>query len=281
MSALERVSFEFFPPKSDEGVTKLASVRARLSAAQPEFSSVTYGAGGSTRDRTLDLVLQIQGEGRAVAPHLSIGSDDPGAVRALVDRYREAGVDRIVALRGDVPSGMGGRGSIHYASELVALLRDHAGDHFKIEVAAYPEVHPDAASPESDIEHFAEKVAAGADGAITQYFYNADAYFDFVNRATDAGVSIPIIPGIMPITNFDGLKRFSDACGAEIPRWIRLRLERYRDDPAALSAFGLDVVSQLCDRLIAGGAPGLHFYTMNQSKPSLELLRRLGHPLAA
>lgn len=281
MSALERVSFEFFPPKSDEGVTRLASVRARLAAAQPEFCSVTYGAGGSTRDRTLDLVLEIQGEGRAVAPHLSIGSDDPDAVRALVDRYREAGVHRIVALRGDVPSGMGGRGSVHYASELVALLRDHAGDHFTIEVAAYPEVHPDAASPESDIEHFAEKVAAGADGAITQYFYNADAYFDFVNRAADAGVSIPIIPGIMPITNFDGLKRFSDACGAEIPRWIRLRLERYRDDPAALSAFGLDVVSQLCDRLLAGGAPGLHFYTMNQSKPSLELLRRLGHHLAA
>lgn len=281
MAALERISFEFFPPKSHEGVRKLAAVRERLAAIRPEFYSVTYGAGGSTRDRTLDLVLEIQSEGRAVAPHLSIGSDDANTVRSLVDRYREAGVRRIVALRGDVPSGMGGRGAIHYASELVALLRDHSGNHFRIEVAAYPEIHPDAASPEEDIKYFAAKVAAGADEAITQYFYNADAYFDFVDRAASAGVSIPIIPGIMPITNFDGLKRFSEACGAEIPRWIRLRLERYRDDPAALSAFGLDVVSQLCERLVMGGAPGLHFYTMNQSKPSLQLLHRLGHPLAA
>ena len=279
MAALDRVSFEFFPPKTDEGGRKLAAVRERLDVARPEFYSVTYGAGGSTRDRTLDLVMEIQGEGRAVAPHLSMGSDDPGAVRELVDRYREAGVTRIVALRGDVPSGMGGRGSVHYAVELVELLRAHAGDHFTIEVAAYPEVHPDAASPESDMEHFAAKVAAGADEAITQYFYNADAYFDFVERAVAAGVSAPIIPGIMPITNFDGLKRFSDACGAEIPRWIRLRLERYKEDPPALQAFGLDVVTHLCERLLAGGAPGLHFYTMNQSRPSLELLRRLGHPL--
>jgi methylenetetrahydrofolate reductase (NADPH) len=279
MAALDRVSFEFFPPKTDEGGRKLAAVRERLNVARPEFYSVTYGAGGSTRDRTLDLVMEIQSEGRQVAPHLSMGSDDPDAVRELVDRYREAGVRRIVALRGDVPSGMGGRGSVHYAAELVQLLREHAGDHFTIEVAAYPEVHPDAASPETDMEHFAAKVAAGADEAITQYFYNADAYFDFTERASAAGVGVPIIPGIMPITNFDGLKRFSDACGAEIPRWIRLRLERYREDAAALQAFGLDVVTSLCERLVTGGAPGLHFYTMNQSKPSLELLRRLGHPL--
>lgn len=280
MAALDRVSFEFFPPKSDDAAQKLVAVRERLEASRPEFYSVTYGAGGSTRDRTLDLVLEIQGEGRAVAPHLSMGSDDPGAVRELVDRYREAGVGRIVALRGDVPSGMGGRSSVHYAAELVALLREHAGDHFKIEVAAYPEVHPDAASPEADVEHFAAKVAAGADEAITQYFYNADAYFDFLERATAAGVAVPIIPGIMPITNVDGLKRFSAACGAEIPRWILLRLEQYRDDGESLRAFGLDVVTALCERLVAGGAPGLHFYTMNQSKQSLELLRRLGHDLA-
>ncbi|MEE4298775.1 MAG: methylenetetrahydrofolate reductase [NAD(P)H] [Pseudomonadales bacterium] len=280
MAALDRVSFEFFPPKSEEGGQKLTAVRERLEAARPEFYSVTYGAGGSTRDRTLDLVLQIQGEGRAVAPHLSMGSDDAQAVRELVDRYRAAGVRRIVALRGDVPSGMGGRGSVHYAAELVALLREHAGDHFRIEVAAYPEVHPDAESPEADVAHFAAKVAAGADEAITQYFYNADAYFDFLDRAAAAGVTVPIIPGIMPITNVDGLKRFSAGCGAEIPRWILLRLEQYRDDAEALRDFGLDVVTALCERLVAGGAPGLHFYTMNQSKPSLELLRRLGHELA-
>ncbi len=274
------LSFEFYPPRDGTAREKLVSgVTAKLAELTPEYFSVTYGAGGSTRDRTLDLVLEIQGEGRAVAPHLSMGSDDPGAVRELVDRYREAGVSRIVALRGDVPSGMGGRGSVHYAVELVQLLREHAGDHFTIEVAAYPEIHPDADSPETDMEHFAAKVAAGADEAITQYFYNADAYFDFLERAAAAGVEAPIIPGIMPITNFDGLKRFSDACGAEIPRWIRLRLERHREDPAALQAFGLDVVTSLCERLVAGGAPGLHFYTMNQSRPSLELLRRLGHPL--
>jgi methylenetetrahydrofolate reductase (NADPH) len=238
---------------------------------------VTYGAGGSTRDRTLELVLEINGEGRAVAPHLSMGSDDPGAVRELVDRYREAGVKRIVALRGDVPSGTGSRRSVHYAIELVQLLREHAGDHFTIEVAAYPEIHPDAPSPDEDVAHFAAKVAAGADEAITQYFYNADCYFDFVDRATAAGVTAPIIPGIMPLTNVDGIKRFSAACGAEIPRWILLRLEQYRDDTDSLRAFGLDVVTGLCERLVAGGAPGLHFYSMNQSKPSLELLRRLGH----
>lgn len=277
MTALDRVSFEFFPPKSADGERKLAAVRDRLDAARPEFFSVTYGAGGSTRDHTMELVLQIRDEGRDVAPHLSIGGDASDDVKTLVDRYRAAGVNRIVALRGDVPSGMGGRGSVHYAVELVRLLREHTGDHFHIEVAAYPEVHPDAPSPEADIRHFADKVAAGADGAITQYFYNAEAYFDFRDRATAAGVHVPIVPGIMPITNVDGLLRFSAACGADIPRWIRLRLEHYRDDPESLSAFGLDVVTTLCERLIEGGAPGLHFYTMNQSKTPLELLRRIGH----
>jgi len=279
MTALDRISFEFFPPKSADAETKLAAVRDRLDAARPEFYSVTYGAGGSTRDRTLETVLEIREEGRNVAPHLSMGSDDDGTVRELLDRYRDAGVDRIVALRGDVPSGMGGGGSVHFAVELVELLRRHSGDHFTIEVACYPEVHPDARSPESDLVRFREKVEAGADEAITQYFYNADAYFDFVDRATAAGVGVPIIPGIMPITNVDGLMRFSAACGAEIPRWIRLRLEQYRDDRESLHAFGLDVVTDLCRRLLDGGAPGFHFYTMNQSKLSLELLRRLGHGL--
>jgi methylenetetrahydrofolate reductase (NADPH) len=279
MTALDRISFEFFPPKSAEAETKLAKVRDRLDAARPEFYSVTYGAGGSTRDRTLETVLAIREEGRNVAPHLSMGSDDNGTVRALLDRYRNAGVDRIVALRGDVPSGMGGSGSVHFARELVELLRHHAGDDFTIEVACYPEVHPDARSPESDLAHFQDKVKAGADEAITQFFYNADAYFDFVDRATAAGVRVPIIPGVMPITNLEGLLRFADGCGAEIPRWIRLRLEQYRDDRESLHAFGLDVVTDLCRRLLDGGAPGFHFYTMNQSKLSLELLRRLGHGL--
>ena len=279
MAALDRISFEFFPPKTADGEEKLVAVRERLAAARPEFFSVTYGAGGSTRDRTADLVLRIRGEGHDAAPHLSIGADDGDTIRALVDRYRAAGVRRIVALRGDVPSGMGGRSGVRYAIELVRLLREHAGDHFHIEVAAYPEVHPDAPDPDADLHHFAEKVAAGANGAITQYFYNAEAYFDFLDRADAAGVTVPIIPGVMPITNVEGLMRFSNACGADIPRWIRLRLEQYQDDPAAVAAFGLDVVTALCERLLAGGAPGLHFYSMNQSKPSLELLRRLGQPL--
>ncbi|MEE4361211.1 MAG: methylenetetrahydrofolate reductase [NAD(P)H] [Pseudomonadales bacterium] len=270
------VSFEFFPPKTDEGQEKLRAVRERLLAVEPEFFSVTYGAGGSTRDRTFDLVLEVHREGHAVAPHLSIGSDTEDAVRALVDRYRSAGVRRIVALRGDVPSGMGGRAQVHYAAELVRLVREHAGDHFHIEVAAYPEVHPDAPSADADIRYFAEKVAAGADSAITQYFYNPAAYFDFVARARAAGVRVPIVPGIMPITNRDGLLRFSNACGADIPRWIGRRLDQYREDPESLVAFGLDVVTDLCETLIKGGAPALHIYSMNQSKVPLALLGRLG-----
>lgn len=279
MAALDRISFEFFPPKTPDGDEKLAAARERLAAARPEFCSVTYGAGGSTRDRTADVVLRISSEGHAAAPHLSIGGDDESTILALVDRYREAGISRIVALRGDVPSGMGGRSGVRYAVELVRLLREHAGDHFHIEVAAYPEIHPDAPDPDADLRFFAEKVAAGANGAITQYFYNAEAYLDFLDRAAAAGVTVPIIPGVMPITNVEGLLRFSANCGADIPRWIRLRLEQYQDDPKAVAEFGLDVVTALCERLIEGGAPGLHFYTMNQSKAPLELLRRLGHPL--
>ncbi len=276
---MQRISFEFFPPRDAAGLDRLARVRERLDAAAPQFFSVTYGAGGSTRDRTQELVLAIRNEGRDVAPHLSIGADSHDSIRALLDQYRAAGINRIVALRGDVPSGMGARSQVHYARELVELIRAHSGDHFRIHVAAYPEVHPDAPSPQADLAYFADKVAAGADEAITQYFYNADAYFDFVLRCEDAGIDIPIVPGIMPITNYASLVRFSDNCGAEIPRWIRKRMEHYQDDQASLHAFGLDVVSDLCDRLMEGGAPGLHFYSMNQSKASLALLKRLGHPL--
>jgi len=279
MTSLQRVSFEFFPPRDAAGLERLAAVRARLDAATPEFYSVTYGAGGSTRDRTRDLVLGIHAEGRSVAPHLSIGSDAPEAVQNLLDAYRDAGIRHLVALRGDIPSGLGSRAEVHYAEELVALVRAHSGDHFHIHVAAYPEVHPDARSPASDLAHFADKVAAGANEAITQYFYNADAYFDFVGRCQNAGVKVPIVPGIMPITNYTNLLRFSEACGAEIPRWIQKRLEQLQDDTPSLQAFGLDVVTDLCERLLAGGIPGLHLYSMNQSKVPLALLDRLGHPL--
>ncbi|MCC5885715.1 MAG: methylenetetrahydrofolate reductase [NAD(P)H] [Gammaproteobacteria bacterium] len=280
MTTLQRVSFEFFPPRDAAGLERLAAVRTRLDAAAPEFYSVTYGAGGSTRDRTRDLVLDIHAEGRTVAPHLSIGSDAPEAVQTLLDAYRQAGIRHLVALRGDIPSGLGSRAEVHYAEELVTLVRAHSGDHFRIFVAAYPEVHPDSRSPESDLAHFADKVAAGADEAITQYFYNADAYFDFVGRCQHAGVKVPIVPGIMPITNYANLLRFSEGCGAEIPRWIRKRLEHLQDDTSSLQAFGLDVVTDLCERLLAGGIPGLHIYSMNQSKIPLALLDRLGHPLA-
>lgn len=279
MATLKRVSFEFFPPQDAAGLERLAAVRTRLDAASPEFYSVTYGAGGSTRDRTRDLVLDIHAEDRTVAPHLSIGSDAPEAVQSLLDAYRDAGIRRLVALRGDIPSGLGSRSEVHYAAELVALIREHSGDHFHVHVAAYPEVHPDSRSPESDLAYFADKVAAGADEAITQYFYNADAYFDFVRRCENAGVKVPIVPGVMPITNYANLIRFSDGCGAEIPRWIRKRLEHLQDDVPSLQAFGLDVVTDLCERLLAGGIPGLHIYAMNQSKIPLALLDRLGHPL--
>ena len=280
MKPLARLSFEFFPPRDTAGLERLGRVRARLAAAGPEFFSVTYGAGGSTRDRTRDLVLSIQAEGHSVAPHLSIGSDASNAVHALLDAYKEAGIREIVALRGDIPSGLGNRAEVHYAQELVELIRSHSGDHFKIHVAAYPEVHPDARSPDADLKFFAEKVAAGADDAITQYFYNAEAYFDFVTRCQGLGVDIPVVPGIMPITNYANLVRFSESCGADIPRWIKKRMEHYQDDPKSLQAFGLDVVTELCLRLIAGGAPGLHIYTMNQSKVPLALLERLGHPVS-
>ena len=268
-------SFEFFPPKTPAGERKLAAVRDQLASRGPDYVSVTYGAGGSTRDGTLKTVEAMVSAGLDVAPHLSMGSDAPDTVRSLIDRYRELGIRRLVALRGDLPSGMGA-GRLHYAAELVRLLREHAGDHFHIEVAAYPEIHPDAPSAEADLKFFAEKCAAGASGAITQYFYNADAYFDFCERAQAQGVTLPIVPGIMPITNSTGLRRFSRACGAEIPRWLDRRLDSFEEGSEDFLAFGLDVVTALCERLLEGGAPGLHLYTMNQAEAPTALLDRLG-----
>jgi methylenetetrahydrofolate reductase (NADPH) len=270
-----RLSFEFFPPKTDKGQKLLLQTAAALDTNRPVFYSVTYGAGGSTRDRTFEAVAELTSTGHAVAPHLSMGGDDRRIVKALVDRYVSIGVKRMVALRGDVPSGFGNTRHVSYAANLVALLREHIDAALEIEVAAYPEMHPDAPSPEEDIAHFRRKVAAGANGAITQYFYNPDAYFDFVARAS---VAVPIVPGIMPITNFTNLVRFSDNCGAEIPRWIRTRLAAYQNDDESLKAFGTDVVSALCQRLIDGGAPGLHFYTLNQAGPTQAILDRIRLP---
>ena len=270
-----RLSFEFFPPKTDKGQTLLLETAAALDGNRPVFYSVTYGAGGSTRDRTFEAVAHLTSAGYSVAPHLSMGSDDKRVVKELLDRYVGIGVKRMVALRGDIPSGFGSMRHVSYAMNLVTLLREHLPAAFEIEVAAYPETHPDAPSPEEDVAHFRRKVAAGANGAITQYFYNPDAYFDFVARAK---VGVPIVPGIMPITNFANLVRFSDTCGAEIPRWIRMRLAAYQNDDASLKAFGTDVVAALCQRLIDGGAPGLHFYTLNQAGPTQAILDRIRLP---
>ncbi len=270
-------SFEFFPPKSEEAAEKLRLVRARLAEVGPAFFSVTFGAGGSTKEGTWNTVMEMHRAGLPVAPHISCMGTTRAQVAQLLSGYRDAGVRRLVALRGDMPSGAaGGAGDFQYANELVAYIRAETGDSFHIEVAAYPEYHPQSRSPADDLANFVRKVHAGADSAITQYFYNADAYFRFVDAAQRAGCSVPIVPGIMPITNFAQLARFSDACGAEIPRWIRLKLASFGDDRAAIQAFGLDVVSDLCRRLLTAGAPGLHFYTMNQAGPTLELWRRLG-----
>jgi methylenetetrahydrofolate reductase (NADPH) len=269
-------SFEFFPPQTPEGAGKLAAARKQLAVLKPEFFSVTFGAGGSTQDRTLETIRQIKAEGYSAAPHLSCVGSSRDNIGAMLDSYREMGIKRIVALRGDLPSGMASIGEFHHANELVSFIRAHTGDHFHIEVAAYPEFHPQARSPQDDIRNFKRKVDAGADSAITQYFYNADAYFRFVDACRKQGVSVPIVPGIMPIVRFTQLARFSDACGAEIPRWMRKTLESYGDDNEAVQAFGLDVVTQLCEKLLAGGAPGLHFYTLNQAGASLEIWKRLG-----
>jgi methylenetetrahydrofolate reductase (NADPH) len=268
-------SFEFFPPQTPEGIEKLRATRRQLAQFHPAFFSCTFGAGGSTRDRTLDTVLEIQGEGLPAAPHLSCIGSTRDNIRAILQRYRDAGIRRIVALRGDLPSGVGDPGEFRYANELVAFIRRESGDWFHIEVAAYPEYHPQARSPQDDLANFVRKVEAGADSAITQYFYNADAYDHFVDQAQGAGVKIPIVPGIMPISNFSKIARFSDACGAEIPRWIRRKFESFGDDTASVRAFGLDVVTGLCDRLLAGGAPGLHFYTLNQAGLASTIWQRL------
>lgn len=269
------ISLEFFPPKTPEGAEKLRGVRQQLYALRPEFCSVTYGAGGSTQDGTFNTVREILAEGVDAASHFSCIGATRETVRAQLAQLKAMGVKRIVALRGDLPSGYGLGGEFHYASDLVAFIRAETGDDFHIEVAAYPEVHPQAKSPEADLQAFVAKARAGANSAITQYFYNSDAYFRFVDDAHKLGVDIPVVPGIMPITSSTQLMRFSDACGAEIPRWIRLRLQAFGDDTASIKAFGLDVVSDLCDQLRNAGVPAIHFYTMNQSVATLEIVRRL------
>ena len=270
------LSIEFFPPQTSEGMEKLRTTVSRLAVLRPEFFSVTSGAGGSTRERTLAAVMEIAAAGHAAAPHLSCIGSTRGGIRELLGTFRERGIRRLVALRGDLPSGMADAGEFRYAKELVAFIRAETGDHFHIEVAAYPEWHPQARSPREDLLNFKRKIDAGADSAITQYFYNADAYEHFVDQARALGVVVPIVPGIMPIGSFSKLARFSDACGAEIPRWMRRKFESFGDDADSIRAFGLDVVSELCMRLLERGAPGLHFYSMNQAGLTLELCRRLG-----
>ena len=270
------ISIEFFPPQTPEGIEKLRATRARLAELKPAFFSVTYGAGGSTRERTFSIVKEIASEGFDAAPHLSCIGSTRDSIREILADYKAAGIRRIVALRGDLPSGMAEAGEFRYANELVEFIRAETGDTFRIEVAAYPEWHPQARTPQDDLAAFARKARAGANSAITQYFYNADAYFHFVDEARAAGVDIPIVPGIMPIAGFSKLARFSDACGAEIPRWMRRKFESFGDDADSIRAFGLDVVTELCQRLLAGGAPGLHFYCMNQAALTTEICRRLG-----
>lgn len=270
------VSIEFFPPKTPEGAEKLRTVRHQLYALKPEFCSVTFGAGGSTQEGTFSTVRDILSEGVSAASHFSCIGATRAGVREQLATLKAMGVKRLVALRGDLPSGYGIGGEFHYASDLVSFIRAEMPDDFHIEVAAYPEIHPQAKSPESDLKAFAAKVQAGADSAITQYFYNSDAYFRFVEDTDALGVQIPVVPGIMPIASSLQLMRFSDACGAEIPRWIRLRLQGFGDDITSIKAFGLDVVTDLCEQLRAGGAPGLHFYSMNQSTATLEICQRLG-----
>jgi methylenetetrahydrofolate reductase (NADPH) len=269
-------SFELSPPRTPEGVEKLRATRKQLAQLNPAFFSVTYGAGGSTREGTLAIVLEIRAEGHEAAPHLSCVTSNRAALRDLLAEYKSHGIRHIVALRGDMPSGIAMAGEFRYASDLVRFVREETGDWFHIEVAAYPEYHPQSRNPRQDLEAFKAKIDAGADAAITQYFYNPDAYFRFVEEARAAGIQVPIVPGIMPINNFSQLARFSDACGAEIPRWIRRKLEGYADDTASIKAFGLDVVTQLCERLLAGGAPGLHFYTLNLAGPTSTIWHRLG-----
>ena len=271
-----RFSFEFFPPKTDKGWEKLQGVRNTLAEVDPDFFSVTFGAGGSTRDRTVQTGLDLHNRGVSTAPHLSCVGATRDSIAELLDVYRDNGINRIVALRGDMPSGMGAAGELRYANELVSFIREYSGDTFNIEVAAYPEFHPQARTAEDDLKNFARKVEAGANSAITQYFFNADSYFYFIDRLEKMGVTIPVVPGIMPIVNFSNLTRFSDMCGAEIPRWIRKQLEAYGDDSDSIRKFGEEVVTEMCAKLLAAGAPGLHFYTLNQAEPSQSIWKNLG-----
>ena len=270
------LSLEFFPPKTPEGAEKLRAVRQQLYGLKPEFCSVTFGAGGSTQEGTLQTVQAILEEGRDGASHFTCVGASRDSVREKLALFRSMGVRRLVALRGDLPSGYGGMGEFRYAADLVAFIRAETGDHFHLEVAAYPEMHPQAKSPEADLQAYVAKVRAGASSAITQFFFNADAYFRFVDEARKQGADVPVVPGIMPIINSSGLLRFADSCGAEVPRWVRLRLQSYGDDAESIKAFGLEVVTNLCEQLRAGGAPALHFYTMNQSAATLALCENLG-----
>jgi len=270
------LSIEFFPPQTPEGAEKLRAARARLAVLEPEFFSVTYGAGGSTRERSFATVAEIVAEGFEAAPHLSCVGSTRDNIRDILRDYANTGIRRIVALRGDLPSGVGASGEFRYANELVEFIRSETGDRFLIEVAAYPEWHPQARSPRDDLLAFKRKVDAGANSAITQYFYNFDAYRHFVDEVRALGIAIPVVPGIMPITSFARLARFSDACGAEIPRWMRRKFESFGDDGESIRAFGFDIVTELCQRLLESGAPGLHFYSMNQALPTIEICRRLG-----
>ena len=268
-------SIEFFPPKTPEGVEKLRVTRRKLAELNPTYFSVTFGAGGSSQQGTLDTVLDIMADGHMAAPHLSCIGATRESIRAILQQFQQQGIRRLVALRGDLPSGYGGAGELRYANELVEFIRQETGDWFHIEVAAYPEMHPQARSPQDDLQNFARKIGAGANAAITQYFYNADAYFQFVDNTRKLGIEVPIVAGIMPITNYTQLMRFSDMCGAEIPRWVRLKLASFGDDSASIKAFGLDVVTGLAERLLAGGAPGLHFYSMNQAAATTAIWQRL------
>lgn len=268
-------SFEFYPPKTEEGALSLQHVQLDLAELNPDFFSVTFGAGGSTRDKTFDTVVDIQAKGISAAPHLSCVASTKDNIRAILKNYQEHGIARIVALRGDLPSGMMSAGEFRYANELVEFIRQETGDHFQIHVAAYPEVHPQSVNATEDFKNFKRKVDAGANAVITQYFYNADAYFYFIDNCEKHGISLPVVPGIMPITQYAQLFRFSEMCGADIPRWMRKRLEGFGDDRESVKAFGLELVTNLCQRLLDNGAPGLHFYTMNQSAPTLQILEQL------
>ena len=272
-SRIEQLSFEFFPPKTNRGVDRLIETAALLAECSPAFYSVTYGAGGSTKDRSLITVQALRDAGFNTVPHLSWGTNSRDFVVGQIRAFMDRGINEIVVLRGDLPSGAGSIGQIHYACDLVELIRTETGDHFYIHVAAYPESHPDSSSPSADMKYFKQKVEAGANDCITQYFYNGDAYVNFVKECRSAGIELPVVPGIMPITNHDRLVRFSDFCGADLPKWLRERMFEYRNDEKKLIGFGVDVVVRLCRHLLAAGAPGFHFYTLNQAHPTMEIVR--------